>query len=471
MSEQSTATSTRWWHLAFPLVVCVGFLLIGLALVPIPHLYFYDDGVYYQSGVRVAEGDRPYTDFYLAHPPGLIWLVAIAHTIGMDIVGCRLVSWGLGVVFLCAFIRFVRRVAGPAQWFSGAGLLAGVFLVSCRMFLEAESQVLTQLPGMAFTLAGFYFLLPHNLRPVLAGVLLAAATAFRIQVALIGPAWIVFLFATYGWSAGRRSAIYLTVSAVVVAVAFHGPLALIHPNYIDCVIRSHLSRPATPFGIKGELLLSLLREPQVAVGLFAASALAANGRGVVRGVALFTLSEMLITLFGSRFLGEGYFLPCYPYLMACGAMLIGREVERAGTAWPLVAVTAVVAFCSGIPTMRTLSYRWTTQWSFERDLIQRLRATNGRIVLCTPAKIPAFSGKEMMRDYNTPDTTSPITQGFGSWFVAQAERADIIVVTDVALASLSPVECRALASLSKPILFGTPDEKTEFDRRIAETNR
>ena len=286
---------------------------------------------------------------------------------------------------------FLTRVQRGEAAAAPAAALGVFFLTSTAMYAECASQVHTQLPGMALTLLGSLCLLGDRPRPVAAGLLLASASAFRIQVAFIGPAWVALLFATYGWSAGRGPAVRLTLAAGLAAAAFHGALALAEPNYLECIIHSHVRRAPTPPGEKYAVLTGLFQEPQVAVGLVAAALLAAGPRGPARGLGVFVVAETLLTLAGSRFLGTGYFLAIYPYLAGCGAIVLSRAAAQVGPWRPLLAVAIAVTVLAGVPIAGTTAYRWTTQRAFERDLIARVRAVPGRTVACTPAKVALFA--------------------------------------------------------------------------------
>lgn len=452
-------------------MAALGFLLIGAFLLPIPMLYWYDDGVYFLGAVRIVAGDRPYSDFYLAHPPGVTWMTAIVVKLGGGIVASRAVFWSLAAAFAVVFARFLERVQVSKELALSTAWL-GVFMLSAtRLYMQADSQILTHLPGMTMTLIGFFFLLPGRLSPVSAGLWLASATVFRIQFAFVGPAWVAFLLATYGWSAGRGPILRLAGTALLALIAFHGGMQLLYSDYFKCVLMAHLGRTTTPLGEKFGIFADLFREPQIAFGLIASAILATTGRGATRGLGAFALAEVTLTLIGSRFLMEAYFLPTYPYMLGNGALFLAGVAEQKGAWRVYLPVILVVATLSGIPLVRTASYRLSVQRSFEEDLIQRVRFVPGRTVACTAGKIPYYAGKQLVNDYLCPDTTSPINSDFGPWFVSMVRRADLAVITDSALKDLKPADCREIVAVGRPIIFGTPVDEAEFRRRTSEGTR
>ena len=446
----------------------VAFLGFGLAWVFVPMLYFYDDGVYFGGALRLASGDRPYVDFYLAHPPGVVWLYAPLAAAGAGSQGCRLLAWAGAGIYLWLSARFFRRVEEGDPKADSIACLGVLFLCASWLFLESSSQVLTYLPGMLLVQLGFLHLLPGRLRPISAGLFLAAASVFRIQFAFIGPAWVVFLLVSSGWKAGGRAAVKLTVTTGLAAAAFHGTMEITHEHYFDCILWSHLGRAPSPFSEKLKIVAKVCKQPTFALGLLASVALAVRGRNAVRGLAAFALTETILIFFGCKFIvGPEYFLLVFPYLMGSASMLVMRLAEGAKRKecllWLAVAVWAAT---SGLAFAKKTYYRWAKQWPWEQELIERVRALPGNTVACTPANIPNYAGKRLVSDYFSPDTTSPISPEFQSWFLALARKADIIVLTDEAIARLDRDGCQALKHLGKPLVFGTPEEDADFQRRL-----
>jgi hypothetical protein len=437
------------------ILLAFGFHGVGLLLIPIPFNDWYDEGVYYGSAVRLAEGDKPYRDFFCAHPPGVVWLNAVWVKLGFGIAGIRLVYWTLGLLYFVLLARFVCRILhSDSASYPRAIPVACLSVLFCAAspLLEFETtKILTHLPTLILTLLGFAELVrPSGPRPFLAGLWLAAASAFRVQAAFTAPAWVAFLLLSSGWKGGLRASIWLAMGAGLGALAFHGAMVLTYEHYWDCIIRYHSNRPLSGLSMRVTTLGIVLQEPQAALGLFGASCLLLSGSRLVRGLAGFSLVSFALTLFGARFIGEGYFVPVLPYLLSCGAILLAQSPNVIGMSRNVLAGALCVAALQGFALVPTLSYRLFRLAPAEHDFIRRLEETAGQTVLTTHVK--------SVQSFPTP---------FSEWFVATAPRADIIVVNQELLKYISPGLCRQLFALGKPIVFATDGDRAAFEERLA----
>jgi hypothetical protein len=212
----------------------------------------------------------------------------------------------------------------------------------------------------------------------------------------------------------------------------------------------------------------VLQEPQAALGLFGASCLLLSGSRLVRGLAGFSLVSFALTLFGARFIGEGYFVPVLPYLLSCGAILLAQSPNVIGMSRNVLAGALCVAALQGFALVPTLSYRLFRLAPAEHDFIRRLEETAGQTVLTTHVKSAFYAHKRPVADYYLPDcTVQSFPTPFSEWFVATAPRADIIVVNQELLKYISPGLCRQLFALGKPIVFATDGDRAAFEERLA----
>lgn len=441
-------------------VLCV--LLTTASLTRCPMLYFYDEGVYYLAAVEIAEGGRPYTDFYLAHPPGVAWLNCLIVKCGGGLESCRAVAFSLSIIAIFVLMKIASGIVDVTGHQSAARWLAAIFLATTQLYVLISSQVLTQMPEMCITTIGFLYLLPARRSPLLSGTLLAVASLFRVQAALMGPAWAIFLLVAYGCRDGWRPVVQLTVSCMTVAVLLHGGVALTYDNYFNCIVGSHLTRPPTGFGDKFDVLNRIFVEPQLGFGLLSAVILASTGPGLSRGIGWCALVAVSMAFLANRFLYPGYFLQTFPYLCCCSSVLICRIAASYGDWRPCLATAIAVLVLSGVPIARQAIYRWTTQRAFEHDLIERVRAVPGGTLACTTGKVALYAGKRLTRDYLCPDTTSPISHDFGNWFVELSRRSDAVFINDVVVGRLSPEQARAIKLLNLPLIFGTSEDEATF---------
>jgi hypothetical protein len=167
-----------------------------------------DEGLMLQAVERIAGGQVPYGDFWWFYPPGQPYLLAGLR----ELAGPSLLTWRIvrvladATVALLAF-ALARRAAGPrlslAAW--AAAVLAMAYPSGPHPFPIALALVLGAL-------------LAFERRPALAGVLVGAAAAWRIEFAAF--AGLAILLAH---PAGRRR---FALAAAATAVALYLPVVI-----------------------------------------------------------------------------------------------------------------------------------------------------------------------------------------------------------------------------------------------------
>jgi hypothetical protein len=140
-----------------------------------------DEGLMLQAVERIHQGQVPYRDFWWFYPPGQPYLLAGLR----ELAGPSLLTWRIVRVLADATVAVLafslaRRGAGPrlslAAW--AAAILAMAYPSGPHPFPIA----------LAFVLGA---LLAFERRPALAGVLIGAAAAWRIEFAAFGALGIV----------------------------------------------------------------------------------------------------------------------------------------------------------------------------------------------------------------------------------------------------------------------------------------
>ena len=165
-----------------------------------------DEGLMLQAVERIARGEIPYRDFWWFYPPGQPYLLGGLR----ELVGPSLLTWRIVRVLADATVALLayslaRRAAGPrlslAAW--AAAALAMAYPSGPHPFPLALACVLGAL-------------LAFERRPALAGVLVGAAAAWRIEFAAFAALAILLArpdglrrFALAG--AGTAAALYLPV--------------------------------------------------------------------------------------------------------------------------------------------------------------------------------------------------------------------------------------------------------------------
>lgn len=200
-----------------------------------------DENVYYYMGRLVSEGKVLYRDFFFAHPPLQIYLLALIHKIfGFNIIVLKLIP----LVSTLATGFFVFKIAKEKF-----GNLEAV--ISCLLFLFSYSVMFNSVFSFGIDIAttflviGVYFLWNNN-KPGLAGIFLGLAAVTRLLTLV--PI-IIILMATLL----SNKKIFLKLSSIflIVFLVVNGSFILfLGDNYLIPVYKYHLLKS---FDIGGNL--------------------------------------------------------------------------------------------------------------------------------------------------------------------------------------------------------------------------
>ena len=173
----------------------------------------FDEGLVLQAARRIGDGQIPYGDFTWAYGPGLPYLLAA--------LGDSLLHWRIARVLVDAGIALaafavVRRATGNTRLAAAAWLLAVCAVADPRTANPFAYALLFAL--LAFSAASVR-------RPLLAGVLIGLAAAFRIDFALFGLAAALTVLAR-GEARGRRALATCAGAAVAVGALVYLPFVV-----------------------------------------------------------------------------------------------------------------------------------------------------------------------------------------------------------------------------------------------------
>ena len=185
------------------------------------HFYSNDEATYSAIAARLVSGGTMYVDAVDHKPPGIAWLYAAVFRVG----GLYRMSW-LRVILAATVALTGIAVAELAVQMTAEPLarVAGVLYVvlSATGFAPNTQAANTELfANLPLTLAALAMWKQSGasgrtnaaMWALLAGLLTAAATLFRYQVAIAGAAWFLSLFIP------RRST-HVAASAIALAVGF-----------------------------------------------------------------------------------------------------------------------------------------------------------------------------------------------------------------------------------------------------------
>lgn len=244
------------WRDAAALVLLAGVLWLGYGLrerfllpldngaVPVSH---YDEMVYLEAALLGRNGLLPYTDFFLAHPPGIVLALWPAALAGEEWGGTAVLVagrywqcvWGLAAVALLYWVG--REIGG--RW---AGLLAALVLaldVQAVQVAPLETVVnLATVGALALYIAGLKVGRGWG-RYLLLG--LAGAAAASAAMTKVPGAVALLLLALPALLAGRwRDLLAAVAGAAATALGVAGPWALRAPGaFFRQVVAFQLLRP------------------------------------------------------------------------------------------------------------------------------------------------------------------------------------------------------------------------------------
>jgi hypothetical protein len=190
-------------------LLLAGLWLIALAISAFTlrrHLDPFDEGLLLAAVDRIAAGQWPYADFAWPYGPGHPLLLAlIAKAFGPSVLWWRLVRVAADATIAVLAFALVRRSAGP-RWGAAAWLACAVTM--------AQPSLANPFPvALAFALGAL--LAAASDRPVLAGALVAAAAAWRLDFGVC--AGLAVLVAVPGGSRARVAAAAFAGTALLYA--------------------------------------------------------------------------------------------------------------------------------------------------------------------------------------------------------------------------------------------------------------
>jgi alpha-1,2-mannosyltransferase len=262
----------------------------------------YDDGVHFASAIGLVNGQLPYRDFLLLHPPGILLVLSpfagLAAVIGEPTAFgvARLAFMALGGFNALLIARYLR----PSGGFGAVvgGLLYALFWPAAF----TEHSVLQEGLGNICLLAALVLLAPRpnapsRIRMIGAGCFLGFAAAIKIWAVL--PALILFGWAFFRWS-GRRAALFLvgaigTCTAACLLFFMSAPRAMWRMVVLDQMQRNPTSAHVAE-RLRDVLGLVILPADRFSAALI--SALAVLAAGCVVGWAVDRARPAILLLVG-----------------------------------------------------------------------------------------------------------------------------------------------------------------------------
>lgn len=190
-----------------------------------------DENAYYYMGKMVWEGKVPYRDFFYAHPPLHVYLLALAYGIfGFNIIILKFIP--LASTLVSAF--FVFKIAQEKFGNPEAVISSLLFLSSYSILFNSVFSFGIEIAAM-FLISGFYFLWNKD-NYIASGILFGLAGITRL-LALIP---ILVIFAAIFLSS-KKNFIRLSSAFLIIFLLVNGAFIMLFGNdYIIPVYMYHL---------------------------------------------------------------------------------------------------------------------------------------------------------------------------------------------------------------------------------------
>ena len=189
-----------------------------------------DENAYYYMGKLVSEGKIPYRDFFLAHPPLHVYLIALIYRVfGFNIIVLKVVPL-ISTLISAFFIFKTAKKFGNSE----AIISSLLFLFSYSTMFNSVFSFGIDVATM-FLVIGIYFLWNKN-NGILAGIFFGLAGITRLlSLVPISTVFIIFLLLN------KRNFLRLSLVFFIIFLLINGILILfLGNNYIEQVYKYHL---------------------------------------------------------------------------------------------------------------------------------------------------------------------------------------------------------------------------------------
>ena len=269
-----------------------------------------DENVYYYMGKLISEGKAPYKDFFYAHPPLQIYLIALIYKIfGFNIIIMKSVPLIFTLVSAFFIFRIVKEKIGSLEAIVASLLFLFNYTVMFNSVFSFGIEIAT-----AFLVIGIYLLWCRN-QYFLSGTFFGLAAISRL-LALIPIAVVLILTL----SSSRKNFLKLSAAFISVFLLANAAFFLFFgQEYLTFVYKYHFLKS---FGSKEnfEEYVNILKLNWI---LFFAAALLifTKDRGKISLFAIVSTSYLLFLMLLKRIFGF-YFIVVFPFLAVVGGYVV-----------------------------------------------------------------------------------------------------------------------------------------------------
>ncbi|MEX1254768.1 MAG: glycosyltransferase family 39 protein [Dehalococcoidia bacterium] len=371
-----------------------------------------DEGTYLYAAKLIAQGELPYRDFFIGHPPLLMYTMAIPFKIfGTDVMAARYVYMGLVMLSTLPLYLIVRYLSGN-RW---TALLAVPLYTAGMLFIANTGRTVRLEPFTNVFLIpalALYVWRPESLRVrFVVGALLGAAVMVKFG-AVLPAAFMVVGDLAFRWRKqslaefARSWAIAGAGGALVVAAI--AAVALMGSDFFDAAIRSQLDRPSMPLDERIEQFTSASgRYPLVPLALVGSLWLLVWSKDArMRVIALVTAGQVPFLVFAFNSFNNFYMIQLLPGAVIVWCVLAQQITERfASRLWAPVAIAGTLFAAIIAPLVYEETYHHSREFhtTSASAVVRELETRDGYIYALHPS-FALQSGRDLYPWYYTTDT-------------------------------------------------------------------
>jgi hypothetical protein len=378
-----------------------------------------DEGTYLYAAKLIAQGEVPYRDFFIGHPPLLMYTMAIPFKLfGVEVMAARYFYMGLVLVSTVPLYLLVRHLS-QNRW---TALLAVPLYTAGMLFIANTGRTVRLEPYanvFLITALALYIWRPESFRlRFVIGALLGAAVMVKFG-AVLPAVFMVVGDLIFRWrkqtptefvqSWGAAVAGALAIAAVVAALSMSGS------DFFEAAIRSQLDRPNMTLDQRIEQFTSATgRYPLMLVGLAASLWVLVWGSDWrLRVIALVTAAQVPFLLFAFNSFNNFYLIQVLPGAVIVCCILAQQITQRyAAVLWVPAAVAGTVFAAIVAPLMYEETYHRSREFhtTSAAAVVAELEQHDGDMYALHPS-FALQSGRDLAPWYYSTDTYLPRITG------------------------------------------------------------
>jgi hypothetical protein len=430
--------------------------------VATPVMDRYDESVYYSSAERMAEGQQPYRDFLLVHPPGLTLFSELGIRAGLLLPNLRILYALSGLILGGIVFLIASRAPNCAPYMPA---LAVLFLFSSRLFFFFTRAVMTDLPATILVAAAVLIIMGGRRGYIpLAAMMMVASSLFKLPGLLFTPLVLPLIAVTEG---EKKKAIvacmWFVVWVIVFAAVCHGTLQMVWPRYFENVVKIHQLRPRTDLAARVQLVEKNLANLPFALGLLSSTLMLSRPQPQSRAIGALALSGVVLSAMVFKTALSWYFLIVLPYMAVCAATVISDlAMSYSGGVTALLAAVLVCAV--QMPEHKRTITQKPRDAAADAELVIAIRSLPGRTVLTANPGYALLGRKRLPANYYSCDPYAATVLGqFNKMIADSLNEADCIIVDLRMINHIDLENVDRIVHSGKPLYCDGPEIRSRWE--------